>query len=79
MTPMRLCGRSASARRGLLLVLGLPMGKAKVLRSPQLRRCSRPGWILEGEGGTGVWEKPGCDGAITFGRQGRGAGEVKRH
>lgn len=47
MTPMRLCGRSASARCwGLLSALGLP-ARAKVLRSPQLRRCSRPGCLLE--------------------------------
>lgn len=42
MTPMRLWGRSASARWSLLSARGLPAG-TQVLRSPQLRRCRKPG------------------------------------
>lgn len=65
MTPMRLCGRSASTRRGLLSALGLP-AETKVLRSPQLCRCSRPGCLREGS--TWTPEVLGCNGAIIFGR-----------
>lgn len=65
MTPMRLWGRSASARGGLLLARGLPAG-TKVLRSPQLRRCRKPGCLREG----GTWARAvlGCNGAIILGR-----------
>lgn len=66
MTPMRLWGRSAStARRGLLSARGLPAG-TKVLRSPQLRRCKRPGCLRDG--GTWAREVLGCNGAMILGR-----------
>lgn len=65
MTPMRLCGLSASARRGLLSARGLPAG-TKVLRSPQLRRCSRPGCFREGS--TRALAVLGCIGAMIFRR-----------
>lgn len=66
MTPMRLWGRSASARRGLLWALGLPAG-TKVLRSPQLCRCKSPGCLREG--GTWALEVLGCNGAMILGRR----------
>lgn len=75
MTPMRLWGRSASARRGLLSARGLPAG-TKVLRSPQLRRCKSPGCLREG--GTWAPEVLGCGGAMILGRI-RGRGTLRLH
>jgi hypothetical protein len=73
MTPIRLCGRSASARCwGLLSALGLAV-REKVLRSPQLRRCSRPGCLLQLN--SWAWDVLGCDGAIIFGKR-RGEGKM---
>lgn len=66
MTPMRLCGRSASTRRDLLSARGLPAG-AKVLRSPQLWRCSRPGCLRKGS--VRALDVLGCNGAIICSRK----------